>query len=139
MAAAVAAYYVALKLMSPAAPGGLTVRGEAVPYFEIGLLAGAGMGALGAFWRSGGTRWRAVAAGLLAGALLAEVIVLTSGTWSGPERVFALIQGGGAIAAAWLLPRSLRGRFIALLIAGASAAIVGGTILALDLPLRLIR
>lgn len=84
--------------MSPAAPGGYTVRGEAIPYLVIGLLAGAGMAVLGAYWRKGGTRWRAVAAGLLAGALGAEVIVLMSRSWRGPEKTLAILQGGAALA-----------------------------------------
>ena len=139
MAAAVVAYYFARKVMSPGAPGGYTVRGEAIPYLVIGLLAGAGMAVVGAFWTSGGTRWKAVAAGILAGALGAEVIVLMSRSWRGPELVFAVLQGGAAVAVAWILPRSLRGRVLAPVIGGGTAAVVGGAILALDLPLRLFR
>jgi hypothetical protein len=138
MAAAVIAYYVARKLLNPSAFGGFTVRGEAFPYLVTGILAGAGMAVLGALWRSGGRRWRGVAPGLLAGALLAEVIVLTSRAWSGPELLFAVLQGGAAFAVAWVLPRSLRGRLVAVVVGGGSAAVVGGAILALDLPLRLL-
>jgi hypothetical protein len=138
-AAAVVTYYLARKFMSPGAPDGYTVRGEAIPYLVIGLLAGAGMGVLGAFWATGGTRWRAIAAGVLAGALGAEVIVLMSRSWRGSELVLAVLQGGAAVAVAWMLPRSLRGRVLALIIGGGSAAVVGGAILALDLPLRLFR
>jgi hypothetical protein len=137
MAAAVIAYYLARGVMSPNAPGGYTVGGEAIPYVAIGLLAGAGMAVLGALWRTERFRWRAVAAGLLAGALGAEVIVLTSRSWRGEELVFAVLQGGAAIAAAWMLPRSFRGRFLALIAGAGSAFVVGGAILALDLPLRL--
>jgi Family of unknown function (DUF6518) len=139
MAAAVVAYYVARKVMSPGAPGGYTVRGEAFPYLAIGLLAGAGMAVLGAFWRTGGTRWRAIAAGLLAGALGAEVIVLMTRAWRGPELVLAVLQGGAAVAVAWILPRSLRGRVLAGIIGFGTAVVIGGAILALDLPLRLFR
>ena len=51
--------------------------------------------------------------------------------------MFAVLQGGAAIAAAWMLPRSFRGRFLALIVGAGSAFVVGGAILALDLPLRL--
>jgi hypothetical protein len=139
MAAAVIAYYLARKVMSPTAPGGYTVRGEAIPYLVIGLLAGAGMAVLGAFWRTGGTRWRAIAAGLLAGALGAEVIVLMDRAWRGQELALAVLQGGAAVAVAWMLPRSLRGRVLAVIIGFGTASVVGGAILALDLPLRLFR
>jgi hypothetical protein len=118
MGAAVVAYYLARKVMSPGAPGGYTVRGEAIPYLVLGLLAGAGMAVLGAFWTSGGTRWKGVAAGVLAGALGAEVIVLMSRSWRGPELMFAVLEGGAAVAAAWILPRSLRGRVPALIVGG---------------------
>jgi hypothetical protein len=137
MATAVVAYYVARKVVHPAAFGGYTVGGEAIPYLLIGLVAGAGMAILGAAWRTGGWRWRAVASALLAGALGAEVIVLTSQAWRGSELAFAVLQGGAAIAVAWLLPHSVRGRVVALIVGTGSAAVVGGAILALDLPLRL--
>lgn len=137
MAVAVVAYYLARKALNPAVAGGFTVRGEAIPYLAIGLVAGAGMAVLGASWRTGGTRWRAVAAGVLAGALGAEVIVLVSRSWRGPELVFAVLQGGAAIVVAWILPRALRGRLVALVVGGGFAAVVGGAILALNLPLRL--
>jgi Family of unknown function (DUF6518) len=137
MASAVLAYYGARKAISPSAPGGYLVRGGAVPYLVIGLLAGADMAILGTLWRTEGFRWRAVAAGLLAGALGAEVIVLTSRSWRGEELVFAVLQGGAALAAAWVLSRSFRGRLLALIVGAGSAFVVGGAVLALDLPLRL--
>jgi hypothetical protein len=139
MAAAVSAYYFLLKTMNPGFRGGYTVRGEAIPYLVIGLIAGGGMAVLGASWRNGGVRWRAVAAGLLAGALGTEVIVLMSRAWRGPEQVLAVVQGGAAIVVAWVLPRSLRGRVLALIVGIGSAMVVGGVILAFDLPLRLFR
>lgn len=137
MATAVIAYYVVRWMLSPRAPGGLLVGGEVAPYLVIGLLAGTGMAVVGALWRTGRARVRGVAAGLLAGALGAEVIVLASRAWQGQELVFAAIQGGAAVLVAWILPRSLRGRVIALIVGIASAVVVGGAILALDLPLRL--
>jgi hypothetical protein len=137
MAAAVAAYYVARKLVHPGAPGGFTVSGQAVRYLVIGLLAGAGMAILGTAWKTGGWRWRGVAAGLLAGALGAEVLVLTARAWRGNEMMFALLQGGAAVAVAWFLPRSFRGRVVTLVVGVGSAVVVGGAILGLDLPLRL--
>ena len=139
MAAAAVAYYVARWALSPHAPGGLLVGGEVVPYLVIGLLAGTGMAVVGALWRTGRARVRGVAAGLLAGALGAEVIVLASRAWRGQELVFAAIQGGAAVLVAWILPRSWRGRVIALIVGIASAVVVAGAILALDLPLRLFR
>ena len=139
MAAAVTAYYTARWTLSPQAPGGLLVGGEVVPYLVIGLLAGTGMAVVGALWRTGRARVRGVAAGLLAGALGAEVIVLTSRAWRGQELVFAAIQGGAAVLVAWILPRSWRGRVIALIVGIASAVVVAGAILALNLPLRLFR
>jgi hypothetical protein len=138
MASAVVAYYVARVVLNTEAYGGVTVRGQAIPYLIVGLLAGAGMAVLGALWRSGGWRWRAVAAGLLAGALGAEVIVLMSRAWRGRELMLAVLQGGAAVVVAWVLPRSFRGRIIALIVGWGSAAVVGGAILALDLPLRLV-
>jgi hypothetical protein len=51
MAAAVVAYYLARKAINPAAFGGYFVRGEAIPYLVIGLIAGAGIAVLGAAWR----------------------------------------------------------------------------------------
>jgi hypothetical protein len=138
MASAVTAYYVGRVALNAEAYGGLTVRGQAIPYLVIGLFAGAGMAVLGALWRSGGWRWRAVAAGLLAGALGAEVIVLTSQAWRGRELVFAVLEGGAAVVLAWTLPRSSRGRIVALIVGAGSAAVVGGAILALGLKLRLI-
>jgi hypothetical protein len=138
MASAVTAYYVARVALNAEAYGGVTVRGQAIPYLLIGLLAGAGMAVLGALWRSGGPRWRAVAAGLLAGALGAEVIVLTSQAWRGRELALAVLQGGAAVVLAWILPRSFRGRIVALMVGAGSAAVVGGAILALHLKLRLI-
>jgi Family of unknown function (DUF6518) len=137
MASAVIAYYVARWLLG--APGGVTVRGQAIPYLAIGLLAGIGMAVLGALWRTGGRRWRAVAAGLLAGALGAEVIVLSSRAWRGAELVVAVLQVGAAALAVWFLPRTLSGRIQAVIVAAGSAVVVGGAILALDLPLRLFR
>jgi hypothetical protein len=137
MAAAVLAYYLARKAINPGAPGGYFIRGEAIPYLVIGLIAGAGMAVMGAAWRTGGARWRGVAAGLLAGALGAEVVVLMSRAWRGRELVFAVLQGGAAVAVAWILPRSFRARIIALIVGSGSAFVVGGAILALDLPLRL--
>jgi uncharacterized protein DUF6518 len=139
MAAAVLGYYLARKAINPAAYGGYFVRGEAIPYLVFGLIAGAGIAALGAAWRTGGVRWRGVAAGLLAGALGAEVIVLMSRAWRGRELIIAALQGGAAVAVAWILPRSFRGRIVALVVGGGSAAVVGGVILALDLPLTLFR
>jgi hypothetical protein len=137
MAVAMFAYYVVRKVMNQDLPGGYTVRGEAIPYVVIGLIAGGGMAVLGASWRKGGTRWKGVAAGLLAGALGAEVLVLMSRSWRGPEQVFAVVQGGAAFALAWVLPRGLRGRLVALVVGIGSALVFGGAILALDLPLRL--
>jgi hypothetical protein len=138
MVSAVIAYYLARVALNAEAYGGVTVRGQAIPYLVVGLLAGAGMAVLGALWRSGGWRWRAVAAGLLAGALGAEVIVLMSRAWRGRELILAVLHGGAAVVVAWILPGSSRGRIIALIVGWGSAAVVGGTILALDLPLRLI-
>ena len=137
MASAVAAYYVTRDAMNASAPGGVTVGGEAINYLVIGLLAGAAMGFLGGAWRRDGTPWRVVAPGLLAGALGTEVIVLSFRTWSGTELVFAVLQGGAAVALALLLPENASRGVAALAIALASAVAVGGLILAFDLPLRL--
>ncbi|HYY07779.1 MAG TPA: DUF6518 family protein, partial [Actinomycetota bacterium] len=114
MAAAVAAYYVAREVAHPAAPGGLLIRGEVVRYLAIGLLAGAAFAVAGHAWRRGGFLTRGIAAGLLAGALGAEVIVLSVRSWSGSELAFALIQGAAALAVALLLPDSRTSRGVAL-------------------------
>ena len=137
MASAVAAYYVTRDAMNAAAPGGVTVGGEAIRYLVIGLLAGTAMGFLGAVWRRDRSTWRFVAPGLLAGALGAEVIVLSVRTWSGTELAYAVLQGGAAVALALLLPGNASRGVAALVIAVTSAVAVGGLILAFDLPLRL--
>jgi hypothetical protein len=137
MASAVAAYYLTRDVTNASAPGGVTVGGEAINYLVIGLLAGMAMGFLGAAWRRDRSRWRAGAPGLLAGALGAEVIVLVVRSWTGLELVYAVVQGGAAVALALLLPGHALGGVAALVIAVASAVVVGGLILAVDLPLRL--
>jgi hypothetical protein len=139
MAAAVIAYYAVRKIMSPAVAGGITVRGEAIPYLVIGLAAGAAMALLGALWRGGIVRWKVLAPGLLAGALGAEVIVLSVRSWRGSDLLLAVVQGGAAILVALLLPRHRVSRIAALAIGAASAVAVAGIILAADLPLRLFR
>ena len=45
---------------------------------------------------------------MLTGALGAEVIVLTVQAWTGVELIWAVIQGGAAVAVALALPRSRR-------------------------------
>jgi hypothetical protein len=137
MAAAVTAYYVLREILNPGAFGGVTVNGQAIPYLVFGLFAGAAMGILGASWRTGGFRKKVWAAGLLAGALGAEVIVLSVQAWRGDDLLMAVLQGGAAIVVARKLPGSRIGGLIALGIGAASAALVAGVILAFDLPLRL--
>jgi hypothetical protein len=139
MAAAVIAYYVARKMMNPALPGGFTVRGEAIPYILVGLVSGAAMAVLGALWRAGGIRWKVLSPGLLAGALGAEVVVLSVQSWRGSDLLLAVAQGGAAVVIALRLPRHGLSRFAALAIGAASAAVVAGVILAADLPLRVFR
>ena len=51
--------------------------------------------------------------------------------------MFAVLQGGAAVALALLLPENASRGVAALAIALASAVAVGGLILAFDLPLRL--
>ena len=75
--------------------------------------------------------------GLLAGALGAEVIVLTVQAWSGVELIWAVIQGGAAVAVALVLPGSRRAARLALILAIMSAAAVAAVIPATDLKLRL--
>ena len=137
MVAAVVAYYAMRQVIHPGAPGGFTVGGQIGPYVLIGLLAGAVFGALGSAWRSGGVIARIAGPGLLAGALGAEVIVLTVQAWTGVELVWALLQGGAAIAVSLMLPGSRRGGRLALLVGIVSAAVVSAVILAADLKLRL--
>jgi hypothetical protein len=139
MAAAVTAYYAARLLMNPAAPGGITVRGQAIPYFVVGLAAGAAMALLGALWRGGGLRWKVLAPALLSGALGAEVIVLSVRSWRGSDLLLAVVQGGAAVLVALRLPRNHVSRAAALAIGAVTAAAVAGVILAADLPLRLFR
>ena len=129
------AYYAARLTLSPHAPGGLLVGGEVVPYLVIGLLAGTGMAVVGALWRTGRARVRRSGRpDSSTAALGAEVIVLASRAWRGRELVFAAIQGGAAVLVAWILPPSLRGRVIAMIVGIASAVVVAGAILALDSP-----
>lgn len=137
MAAAVIAYYVLRQALDPSAYGGVTVRGQATPYLVIGLLAGAGMGALGASWRNGSFRWKVLAPGLLAGALGAEVIVLSTRAWRGDDLVLAVVQGAAAAAVAWVLPGGRLRGLASCSVGLGSAGLVAGVILAADLPLRL--
>jgi hypothetical protein len=139
MAAAVAAYYVARRVAHPDAAGGLLIRGEVLRYLAIGLLAGAAFGVAGHAWRRGGFIRRGIAAGLLAGALAAEVIVLSVRAWRGPELALAVIQGTAAVAVALRLPGSRPARPVALGIGAATAALVAAVILIAELPLRLFR
>jgi hypothetical protein len=137
MAAAVAAYYVARKLVYPAAPGGLLIRGEVIRYLAIGLISGAAFGVAGHAWRQGGFLRRGIAAGLLAGALAAEVLVLSVRAWRGSELAFAVLQGAAALAVALRLPGSRQSRGLALAVGASSAGIASAIILIADLPLRL--
>jgi hypothetical protein len=135
--AAVVAYYAMRLVVHPGAPGGFTVGGQIGPYLLIALLAGAIFGALGSGWGNGGMVARIVGPGLLAGALGAEVIVLTVQAWSGVELIWAVIQGGAAVAVALVLPGSRRASRLALVIGVVSAVAVSAVILAADLKLRL--
>ena len=137
MAAAVIAYYVLRQALDPSAPGGVTVRGQALPYLVIGLIAGAGMGALGAIWRTGSFRWKVLAPGLLAGALGAEVIVLSIRAWRGDDLILAVVQGAAAVAVAWVLPGGRLRGLASGAIGIASAGLVAGIVLAANLSLRL--
>lgn len=137
LAAAIVAYYAMRLAVHPGAPGGFTVGGQIGPYLLIGLVAGAAFGVLGSAWRSGGSIGRIVGPGLLAGALGAEVIVLTAQAWTGTELVWAVIQGGAAIAVALVLPGSRRRGRLALAVGIVSAVAVGAAILATGLKLRL--
>ena len=130
MAAAVIAYYFLRKVVHPGAFGGFTVGGEAINYLLVGLVIGAAFAILGSAWRGGGFVARVVGPGLLAGALGTEVIVLTVQSWDGAELMWAVIQGGVAIAVALLLPGTRRGGRLALVLAIVSAAAAGAAILA---------
>jgi hypothetical protein len=137
MVSAVIAYYAMRQVVHAGAPGGFTVDGQIGPYLLVGLLAGAFFGALGSAWGSGGTVARIVGPGLLAGALGAEVIVLTVQAWTGVELVWAVLQGGAAVAVALVLPGSRRAARLALVLGIVSAATVSAVILSVDLKLRL--
>ena len=137
MAAAVAGYYVTRDALGASVPGGLTVGGQATRYLVFGLFAGAAFAFLGASWRRGRSPWRIVAPGLLAGALGAEVVVLSVRAWSGTDLVWAVVQGGAAVALAILLPGNASRGAAGVVVGIASAVAAGGLILALDLPLRL--
>lgn len=137
MVAAVVAYYAMRQVVHPGAPGGFTVGGQIGPYLLIALAAGAIFGALGSAWRGGGMVGRIAGPGLLAGALGAEVIVLTVQSWNGVELIWAVIQGGAAVAVALVLPGSRRAARLALVLGIVSAAAVAAVILAADLKLRL--
>jgi hypothetical protein len=139
MAAAIVAYYVLRWVINPDVAGGVTVRGQAIPYLVIGLVAGAGMGILGALWRTGTIRWNVLGPGLLAGALGAEVIVLSTRAWRGDDLVLAVAQGAAAVAAAWFLPGGRLRGLAACAVGIAAATAAAGIILAADLPLRLFR
>jgi Family of unknown function (DUF6518) len=130
MAAAVTAYYFMRKFVHPGAFGGFTVGGEAINYLLLGLVIGAAFAVLGSAWRGGGFVARVVGPGLLAGALGAEVIVLSVQSWTGAELIWAAVQGCAAIAVALVLPGTRRGGRLALGIAIVSAALVGAAILA---------
>jgi Family of unknown function (DUF6518) len=137
MVSAVVAYYAMREVVHPGAPGGFTVGGQIGPYLLIALVAGPVFGALGSAWGSGGTVARIVGPGLLAGALGAEVIVLTVQAWTGVELVWAVLQGGAAVAVALVLPGSRRAARLALVLGIVSAATVSAVILSVDLKLRL--
>jgi hypothetical protein len=137
MVAAVVAYYAMRMVIHPNAPGGFTVGGQIGPYLLIGVLAGAIFGVLGSAWRSGSVVGKIAGPGLLAGALGAEVIVLSVQAWTGVELIWAVLQGGAAVAVALILPGSRRGGRLALVIGIVSAAAVSAVILAADLQLRL--
>ena len=139
MAAAVAAYYVARKLVHPDARGGFLIRGEVIRYLAIGLLSGAAFAIAGHAWREGRFLRRGIAAGLLAGALATEVIVLSVRAWRGSELVFAALRGAAAVAVALRLPGSRPAFDLALAIGASSTAIAAAIILLADLPLRLFR
>jgi hypothetical protein len=130
LAAAVIAYYVMRKVVHPGAFGGFTVGGEAINYLSVGLVTGAAFAILGSAWRGGGFVARIVGPGLLAGALGTEVFVLSVRSWTGAELIWAVIQGGAAIAVALRLPGTKRGGRLALLLAILSAALAGSVILA---------
>jgi hypothetical protein len=129
MAAAVTAYYFMRMVVSPGAFGGFTVGGEAINYLLLGLPVGAAFAVLGSAWRGGGFVARVVGPGLLAGALGTEVIVLSVQSWNGAELIWAVVQGGAAVAVALRLPGTRRGGRIALAVAVASAALAGTAIL----------
>ena len=137
MASAVAAYYLARRLAHSSAPGGLLIRGEVLRYLAIGLLSGAVFGIVGHAWRRSAFVRQGIAAGLLAGAFAAEVLVLSVRAWQGSELAMTVVEGAAAVAIATRLPRNRPARALALGIGAVAGALVAAVILVGDLPLRL--